>query len=239
MVGFRTLSEFFDDVIEESLGRDYKHIFDPQESLSVKKEVYTDPRGTVATRFTYFDESGNFVKQKDFINGKPVSAIPASIVEELEEVPLEAVLSENGGALKVLPEPLCKGDNYPKYNLSFSKTAGMKIRFDTTGISADRIQLSYGGDYLHIHISAVAEDSNEEDEIYLVKAIDNPNREYKRSIYIDTSKYSIKDLSYSIENGLVTVIIPYNDKEENLMVFKPTKGTNTKQKQRLVESDNK
>ena len=37
MAGFRTLSEFFDDVVEESLGRDYKHIFDPQESLSVKK----------------------------------------------------------------------------------------------------------------------------------------------------------------------------------------------------------
>lgn len=238
MAGFRTLSEFFDDVIEESLGRDYKHIFDPQESLSVKKEVYTDPRGTVAARFTYFDESGNFVKQKDFINGKPVSAIPASIVEELEEVPLEAVLSTNN-TLETLPEPLCKGDNYPRYNLSFSKIAGMKIRFDTTGISADRIQLSYGGDYLHIHISAVMEPSNEEDEVYLVKAIDNPDREYKRSIYIDTSKYSIKDLSYSIENGLVTVVIPYNDKEENLMVFKPTKGTNTKQKQRLVESDNK
>lgn len=238
MTGFRTLSEFFDDVIEENLGRDYKHIFDPQESLSVKKEVYTDPRGTVASRLTYFDESGNVVKQKDFINGKPVSTIPASIVDELEEVPLEAVVSMSK-IPDVLPEPLCKGDNYPRYNLSFSKTAGMKIRFDTTGVSADRIQLSYGGDYLHIHISAVMEPSNEEDEVYLVKAIDNPDREYKRSIYIDTSKYSIKDLSYSIENGLVTVVIPYNDKKENLMVFKPTKSTNTKQKQRLVESENK
>lgn len=231
MAEFRTLSEFFDDVIEDTLGRSYDHIFEAPKNMTVKKESYTDPRGTVAARLTYFDETGKIVSVKNFINNKAVAAIPSSVEDALEEVPI----SENEAtALSTLPAPLVKGSTYPNFNLSFIHGLGMKIVFDVAGIDADRIQISYGGDYLNIHISA-ADPQPAPVEVFLVKAIDNPDQEYKRSIYIDTSKYSIKDLKYRIENGEVQIIIPNNDKEENLLIFKPTGRTNQKSKQRNVE----
>lgn len=231
MAEFRTLSEFFDDVIADNLGRDPEHIFDAPRNLTVKKESYTDPRGTVAARLTYFDETGKIVSVKNFINNKVVTTIPPAIVDALEEVPV----SENeASALSTLPPPLVKGDNYPNFNLSFVQDVGMKIVFDVAGIDDDRVQITFGGDYLNIHIAAEPENPAPV-EVFLVKSIDNPSQEYKRSLYIDTSKYSIKDLKYSIKNGEVQIIIPYNDKEENLMVFKPTGRTTQKSKQRLVE----
>lgn len=231
MAEFRTLSEFFDDVIADNLGRDPEHIFDAPRNLTVKKESYTDPRGTVAARLTYFDETGKIVSVKNFINNKVVTTIPPAIVDALEEVPV----SENeASALSTLPPPLVKGDSYPNFNLSFVQDVGMKIVFDVAGIDDDRVQITFGGDYLNIHIAAEPENPAPV-EVFLVKSIDNPSQEYKRSLYIDTSKYSIKDLKYSIKNGEVQIIIPYNDKEENLMVFKPTGRTTQKSKQRLVE----
>lgn len=231
MAEFRTLSEFFDDVIEDSLGRDPEHIFDVPKHLKVKKESYTDPRGTVAARLTYFDETGKVVSVKNFINNKVVTSIPPAIVDALEEV---SVSENEASALSTLPSPLVKGDSYPNFNLSFVQDAGMKIVFDVAGIDDDRVQITFGGDYLNIHIAAEPENPAPV-EVFLVKSIDNPSQEYKRSIYIDTSKYSIKDLQYSIKNGEVQIIIPYNDKKENLMVFKPTGRTTQKSKQRLVE----
>ena len=231
MAEFRTLSEFFDDVIADNLGRDPEHIFDAPRNLTVKKESYTDPRGTVAARLTYFDDTGKVVSVKNFINNKVVNTIPPAIVDALEEVPV----SENeASALSTLPPPLVKGDSYPNFNLSFVQDVGMKIVFDVAGIDDDRVQITFGGDYLNIHIAAEPENPAPI-EVFLVKSIDNPSQEYKRSIYIDTSKYSIKDLQYSIKNGEVQIIIPYNDKKENLMVFKPTGRTTQKSKQRLVE----
>lgn len=231
MAEFRTLSEFFDDVIADNLGRDPEHIFDAPRNLTVKKESYTDPRGTVAARLTYFDETGKVVSVKNFINNKVVTSIPPAIVDALEEV---AVSENEASALSTLPPPLVKGDNYPNFNLSFVQDVGMKIVFDVAGIDDDRVQITFGGDYLNIHIAAEPENPAPV-EVFLVKSIDNPSQEYKRSLYIDTSKYSIKDLKYSIKNGEVQIIIPYNDKEENLMVFKPTGRTTQKSKQRLVE----
>lgn len=231
MAEFRTLSEFFDDVIADNLGRDPEHIFDAPRNLTIKKESYTDPRGTVAARLTYFDETGKVVSVKNFINNKVVTTIPPAIVDALEEVPV----SENeASALSTLPPPLVKGDSYPNFNLSFVQDVGMKIVFDVAGIDDDRVQITFGGDYLNIHIAAEPENPAPV-EVFLVKSIDNPSQEYKRSLYIDTSKYSIKDLKYSIKNGEVQIIIPYNDKEENLLVFKPTGRTTQKSKQRLVE----
>lgn len=233
MAEFRTLSEYFDDVIKDNLGRDFDHIFDTApKSRTVKKESYTDPRGTVASRLTYLDEEGNPIKVVNYINNKVVNALPGSIVDSLEEVDLKEASGES--VLETLPSPLCKGDNYPRYNLSFPKGEGMKIVFDTAGIDADRIQISYGGDYLNIHIAAAEVDASTP-EVFLVKAIDSPHQEYKRSLYIDTTKFSIKDLKYTIDCGLVTIIIPNNDKEENLMVFTPAK-TKQRTKQRLVET---
>lgn len=231
MAEFRTLSEFFDDVITDNLGRDPEHIFDAPRNLTVKKESYTDPRGTVAARLTYFDETGKVVSVKNFINNKVVTSIPPAIVDALEEV---AVSENEASALSTLPPPLVKGDSYPNFNLSFVQDVGMKIVFDVAGIDDDRVQITFGGDYLNIHIAAEPENPAPV-EVFLVKSIDNPSQEYKRSLYIDTSKYSIKDLKYSIKNGEVQIIIPYNDKEENLMVFKPTGRTTQKSKQRLVE----
>jgi HSP20 family molecular chaperone IbpA len=230
MAEFRTLSEFFDDVIADNLGRDPEHIFDAP-NLTIKKESYTDPRGTVAARLTYFDETGKVVSVKNFINNKAVATIPPAIVDALEEVP---VSKNEASALSTLPPPLVKGDNYPNFNLSFVQDVGMKIVFDVAGIDDDRVQITFGGDYLNINIAAEPENPAPV-EVFLVKAIDNPSQEYKRSIYIDTSKYSIKALKYSIQNGEVQIIIPNNDKKENLMVFKPTGRTTQKSKQRLVE----
>ena len=234
MAEFRTLSEFFDDVIEENLGRDPERIFDAPKNLTVKKESYTDPRGTVAARLTYYDETGKIVSVKNFINNKVVASIPPTIVDALEEVPFESNSINTAAALYTLPPPLVKGDSYPNFNLSFVQDVGMKIVFDVAGIDDDRVQITFGGDYLNIHIAAEPENPAPV-EVFLVKSIDNPSQEYKRSLYIDTSKYSIKDLKYSIKNGEVQIIIPYNDKEENLMVFKPTGRTTQKSKQRLVE----
>lgn len=231
----RTLSEYFENAVIETLGFDIETIFDSPELAKPIREVYVDPKGNVARRYSYSAENPDtpgFTRL--FVNGMPVDSLPEAVVSNfvLDPAPIKSVF---------LTDPLIKGDSNLKLTLGFntvSKT--MTIDAAIPGVSEDRVKVSFIKNYLNIHIDEDA--SVTETTRYLLTEFSDTGLELNKSIFIDTTKFSIEKLRYWVQDGMLRIAIPKKQVAEACLVFKPVKkstpGKATKRKLEETSSEN-
>lgn len=213
---FKTIDEYFEELVENTLHVKLDSDMIPEASSgTITTEAFTDSRGTTAVRKTY---SGDFGKiYKYFVNDKPVNSLPENVIELLQFVDQK---SDKVEPLTSLGSPIIKGSDYPKINLGFLNR-GLRIVADVAGVEPNKIKLSFSGDYL---IIAIDNDQNETDNcLYLLKTFEMKKESCRKMIYIDTTRFNIKGLKYSIENGVMIIDVPRSKETVDEIVFNPQK----------------
>lgn len=228
-----TLSSYLDNVVSKAFGVDKLDELFSTKLSKVQKGIYIDDYGNEAAKITRDFENGS-KKVSYFINNKPVENLNPDIIDAMKI----NMVPDSGGILTDLPEPLVKGDDYPKLNIGFSPTHFV-ITANVAGVKAENIQITYQGGYVGIAILSTA-DFEKGDIKYLVKGFEETVNT-KKQIYVDDSKFSIKDLCYEVKDGILRISIPRSESAETMVVFSPKKPFNPssstvkQKKQRLQE----
>lgn len=211
---FMTLSDYFNSFVEKASAPEaYK--------ATVQQGVYRDDNGNEAVVLKSTLPDGN-IDLKYYVNDKPVKSLKQEIIDLMD---FEEVESQNGSTSipKTLPSPLVKGSEDLQFDMAITDNE-LVINADVRGISPEAITVTFGGVYLNIEVSNVEAINN---ATYIVKSLKTISN-CKKQIYIDESKFSIRDLSFEVANGLLTIRIPKNDTEANVIVFKPKASKNNK-----------
>ena len=208
MNNFKTLSELFNDTIERYFGVKYEYLFnsDAVSNQKMYKKTYTDPLGNSAYALI-LEVNGKPISKRYFVNGEEKYNLPNSIASCVDaalpvEVPTYTICNK-------LPEPLVKGSDFPVINIDLNANKSMTILAALPGVRPDRVSLTFANDYLRIGVAAELSASRENQKKFrLLKGLKSSEGAYSKEIYIDPSKFDIKKLSFSHENGMLQVDIP-------------------------------
>lgn len=202
---FFTLSEYFDIFMNPAKAVD-----------NTRLRTYQDPAGNKAEQITTYNPDGSVKSVAYRINGRPVKTLTDEVLECLED---EASPDYGSAETRTtLPEPLIKGSEELNLNMSITGSGDLKIVANLAGVETEQIEVSFSGVYLSISVHKGAEASDTEQ--YIVRGL-KELKDCKKQIYIDESKFSIRDLNYEYANGLLVVNIPKNESKDSTIVFKP------------------
>lgn len=233
-MNLKTLSEFFEETVESVTGFSLEAIDEKKGQIAqltshVEQRSYTDSRGTEAVVITTTFPSGK-KEVKYSINGKRVSNLPDDIIQSMH-LDFEEDRSM-GEPLKALPHPLVNGTDFPRLDVYLVPGEDLRIDADVPGIDPERITISFAKEYLGIHIDGAP--TNPDPGVYLSKVLDDSSGEYSKEIYVDTSKFDIKNLEYMTKNGRLYIRVPRSDVADNRIVFKPRNTSKPKSTRRKL-----
>ncbi len=229
----KTLSNYFDDLIQNKFGMNYTKLLtkDPKDINTTSttrpkpgdiqlQKVYKDPNGTIARIIWKYTEDG--VECTMYVNDEPVPDLPkdvkeAMITEYIDPKKYTDVASNND-----ILQLLIKGsDNFP-VDIDFAKDGDLELRFMLPGVVEERVELQYNQQYLHI---TVFEEQPNNDKFSLVSNLPDFSKTLEKAVYIDTDKFNIMELKYEIIQGLWIVTVPVQKMEKPSAITFKTRNT--------------
>lgn len=210
--GYKTIGEYFEEIIERKFGIPYAKLFSGEmpkkPTVTVQKRTYTDPKGNVAAAIT--DQAG---RTRYYINNVEKEYLPAQIDEILSNTEPELIVTELETTKVTVGEPIVLGTAYPEINLCLRSDKALEIVADLAGVDPSNVGISYANDYLKIVVLPdVTADTLE--RLPLIEGVKKITKASEKRIYVDPSKFDIQNLNFKQTNGLLEIVIPATVSQE-------------------------